>query len=363
MKAKPVILFLTALWTLLGIIEIVRNYTRIVFSGAEFIWPRAFSFAGSYTVSWIILTPFIYYAFYRTLLHSNKWTYRIGIQIAFSIFFGALHLTFNYALYALIYHPDTTFLTLFYGLMNGFSANAINSITIYWVGVLVLLAFSYYEQYQLESTKSIRLESDLNKAQLSALKMQLQPHFLFNALNTISMIVRRKSNDEAIEMISSLSDMLRYSLLSTQKDFVTLEEEIEMLGKYLEIEQIRFQDRLIVNYEIDEGAEKIEVPNLLLQPFVENAFKHGISSKMEEARLHISASVKKDYIMIKVFNNGELLPEDWKLEHSSGIGLQNSLDRLKTAYGDNCSLLVRNIQDPKGVEVRIGVPLEKKDEI
>ncbi len=342
------------IWILLGIIEIVRNYIPIVSSGREFIWLRAFSFAGSFTFSWIILTPVIYYIFKKSARFS--FLLRGLSQVFLSVFFGAIHLLSNNWFFSFLYHPESSTSEVFSYIMRGFSTNVINSILIYWVAVIVLLMFEYYERYREESIKAVSLESELTKAQLGMLKMQLQPHFLFNALNTISMIVRRKSNLQAVEMISGLSDMLRHALLSEQKDFVKLEEEIDMLNKYLSIEAVRFQDRLKIEFEIDELSKKEEVPNLILQPFIENAFKHGISNKMEEAVLKISCSNKDAYLVIEIFNNGAPIHDKLNLEKVNGIGIQNSMNRLEKIYGSDFKFSIENVEDLKGVKVTLKIP-------
>lgn len=220
--------------------------------------------------------------------------------------------------------------------------------------------FEYYERYRKESIKAFSLEAELTKAQLGMLKMQLQPHFLFNALNTISMMVRRKSNLQAVEMISGLSEMLRHALLSEQKDFVKLEEEIDMLKKYLSIEAVRFQDRLKIEFDIDELSRKEEVPNLILQPFIENAFKHGISNKMEEAVLRISCSNTNTYLVIEVFNNGAPIPDNFDLEKANGIGIKNSKNRLEKIYGSDFQLSIENAEDIKGVKMTLKIPKGRK---
>ncbi|MBO6523183.1 MAG: histidine kinase [Balneolaceae bacterium] len=346
------------IWILLGIIEIVRNYIPIVSSGREFIWLRAFSFAGSFTFSWIILTPVIYYIFEQSARFS--FLLRGLSQVFLSVFFGAIHLLSNNWLFSFLYHPGSSTSEVFYSVMMRFSTNVINSILVYWVAVITLLMFEYYERYRKESIKAFSLEAELTKAQLGMLKMQLQPHFLFNALNTISMMVRRKSNLQAVEMISGLSEMLRHALLSEQKDFVKLEEEIDMLKKYLSIEAVRFQDRLKIEFDIDELSRKEEVPNLILQPFIENAFKHGISNKMEEAVLRISCSNTNTYLVIEVFNNGAPIPDNFDLEKANGIGIKNSKNRLEKIYGSDFQLSIENAEDIKGVKMTLKIPKGRK---
>jgi len=217
-----------------------------------------------------------------------------------------------------------------------------------------------YARYKNHFTFSAELESKLVKNQLQTLKMQLKPHFLFNALNTIVMMVRKKNEDKAIEMISGLSDMLRSTLSSEHRQFVTLEEELSLLRKYLAIEEVRYQDRLKLITEIQEETLMCQIPNLLLQPIVENAFKHGIAGSIDTETIRISAYINNgNKLQLDVFNTGSSLPPDWTMVSSKGIGVANTAQRLRQLYQGSFKFQVSEIEG--GVLVRIILPVNKKE--
>lgn len=200
--------------------------------------------------------------------------------------------------------------------------------------VSMIAALDYYEQHRDEKVRSLDLQSQLSKSKLEALQAQLNPHFLFNALNTISMMVRGKKDDKAVAMISSLSDLLRTSLQMEANEMISLEDELKVITKYLEIEQERFSDRLTVNIELPENLKHCRVPNMILQPILENAFKYGVTENLDAAVIRICAAEEAGRLTIKVSNNGNPLPDDWEMSADKGIGLSNVEKRLSYIFED-----------------------------
>ena len=176
-----------------------------------------------------------------------------------------------------------SYMTLFYFM---------EAIIIASVLLAVFFIVELYHKYKAESLRSAQLENQLAKAQLQTLKMQLQPHFLFNANNTISMLVRKGENEKAVSMIAGLSDLLRISLERENHQIVQLQEELELLKQYLQIETLRFEDRLSYHFDIETDTLEALVPSFLLQPLLENAFKHGIAKSIGKAVVELSAPKK-----------------------------------------------------------------------
>ena len=187
--------------------------------------------------------------------------------------------------------------------------------------------------------------------------MQLHPHFLFNAFNTIAMMVRKSKQEEAIKMISSLSDMLRQSLSKETSQFVKLEEEIKLLKNYLAIESQRYKDRITINWDLDNSLNSFEVPSFVLQPIVENAFKHGISRNLGHSTLEISSRRSKNGIELEIFNTGSNFPENWEFQKDKGIGLANTSTRLMELYNKDIRFLITEKED--GVSVLLHLPVRK----
>ncbi|HEY1606319.1 MAG TPA: histidine kinase, partial [Allosphingosinicella sp.] len=171
-------------------------------------------------------------------------------------------------------------------------------------------------------------------AQLAMLRYQLNPHFLFNTLNSISTLVLLKQTDRANAMLSRLASFLRYTLVNEPSAQVTLAQEMETLKLYLEIEKMRFEERLRPRFEIDPAAAKSRLPSLLLQPLVENAIKYAVTPQEEGADIDISARRQGDRIVIEVVDSGPGSEDHWvKAQESTGVGLANIRDRLSQAYG------------------------------
>jgi len=203
-----------------------------------------------------------------------------------------------------------------------------------------------------------RLEVQASSAQLAMLRYQLNPHFLFNTLNSISTLVLLKQTERANAMLSRLSSFLRYTLINEATAQVTLAQEIETLKLYLEIEKMRFEDRLRPSFSIDPSVEKARLPSLLLQPLVENAIKYAVTPKEEGADIIVEAKRIGDHVLISVSDTGPVWNEGAaRPTHSTGVGLANIRDRLAQAYGTEHRLDIQS--DPQGgFSVTIEIPYQ-----
>jgi signal transduction histidine kinase len=217
-------------------------------------------------------------------------------------------------------------------------------------------ALGYYREVQARSVREANLETRLVEARLKTLEAELHPHFLFNTLHAISTLLHSKP-EVADRMISRLSDLLRLTFDRSGAAKVALQEELEFLQKYLEIEQIRFQDRLSVHYDIDPAALDAEVPRLILQPIVENAIKHGVSPRTGPGSVHIAARVDGERLLLEVRDNGIGLTGKARLQFDRGVGLANTRDRLECLYGDRGRLEFSEVET--GLTVRIAMPLSQ----
>lgn len=195
-----------------------------------------------------------------------------------------------------------------------------------------VLAFEYYLRYHERALRAAQLERSLVDARLHALELQLQPHFLFNTLNSVAGLVRNQRNDQAVTVIAGLADLLRYSLDHAGRQRVPLGEEIEMLKRHLEIELVRFPDRLSFGVSVTAAAGRGMVPNLILQPLVENAVRHGIARMSSPGTIEVEADRVGERLHIRVRNSGTLVGEPIE-----GIGIKNTRERLRNLYGDAAS--------------------------
>jgi two-component sensor histidine kinase len=227
------------------------------------------------------------------------------------------------------------------------------NLLVYWVILTVAHAFNYYQAAQERELRASELERHLAQARLQALQMQLNPHFLFNTLHAISALMHTDV-EAADSMIARLSDLLRYALESTDAQEVPLEQELAFLERYLEIEQTRFGNRLFVHKEIDPQALEARVPNLILQPLVENAIRHGIEPHARRGEITLSARRESGRLHLEVRDNGGgLITKNGELEE--GIGLSNTRARLEELYGDQYRFEFQNAKEG-GLVVHLAIP-------
>jgi LytS/YehU family sensor histidine kinase len=224
----------------------------------------------------------------------------------------------------------------------------------YWALIGLTQGFDYYRKYREREIRASQLEARLARAQLDALKMQLHPHFLFNTLNTISVLMNEDVT-LANRLLLRLSDLLRLALKNTDAHEVPLRQELEFLRSYLEIEQTRFEDRLTVRLDIDEEAFEAQVPNLILQPLVENAIRYAVAPRATKSTIEIHATRLNGQIELKVRDDGPGIEETEKAAGVAGIGLRNTRSRLEKLYGPAHSFDLCTA-DGGGLEVRITIP-------
>ena len=242
-------------------------------------------------------------------------------------------------------------------LIFGFHANVIS----YAVILGIQSGFRYYRKYREREQQAMRLELDASElraqiagARLSALKMQLQPHFLFNTLNAIMVLVRQQRGQKAEETLGRFSDLLRAVLNDIDAQEVPLDRELEYVRLYLSIEEVRFPDRLRMEIEADPDVLPATVPHMGLQPLVENAVRHGIAKNAGAGLIAIRAVRADEQLQISVSDNGPGIPAGGIVE-SKGIGLANTRKRLNQLYGDRAALVLRP-REGGGTVATISIP-------
>ena len=228
------------------------------------------------------------------------------------------------------------------------------NIVFYWLLLLAHHGWHYYQRFRERERRAAELEGQLSLAQLQALRMQLNPHFLFNTLNTIAALIHEQP-EAADRVVIRLSELLRASLERPEAHEVPLGQELGFLHRYLEIEQARFGERLAVEFQVPAELEEVLVPALLLQPIVENAIRHGVEEREEAGRIRISAARVDGCLELQVVDNGPGLPPGRTAFVREGIGLSNTRSRLRHLYGD-CQRLELSAAPGGGLCVRIRLP-------
>ncbi len=322
-----------AIWTLFGLFLASQMYMDYSRRDLPFQWHKILFLEMSYGYVWALLTPLILWLARLFRIERNHWQRSLAIHIFASLFIGfGTRLIHDLLFYYFIY-DGTRPITLVKLLQNIYLIFDYGTL-IYWVILLINYSFDYYRRYQEGEVKASRLETQLAQAELQALKMQLQPHFLFNTLHSISALLHKDVN-AADTMIARLGDFLRLTLENAGTQEVSLQEEIEFLRCYLEIERMRFRDRLTVHINIEPEVFGARVPNLILQPLVENAIRHGIAPRSRPGRIEIYARRQDRILQVQVTDDGPGLPVNGNSKGilKEGVGLANTQARLQQIYG------------------------------
>jgi len=231
------------------------------------------------------------------------------------------------------------------------------TITNYFMYLLVSgfsLSLVYFGRYYERRQHAAELQIQLADARFQALKMQIRPHFLFNALNAIVALIRKGDAPQADQMLTKLGGLLGRALHSNNQHLIPLRDELDFVDGYLELEQLRFQDSLTIEVDVPEPAMSIDVPNFVLQPLVENAIRHGISQRETGGRIRIRAKVHDDRLRLSVDDNGPGFRDDFKLTEA-GIGLTNTHERLRRLFPNDFSFDCRT-SDLGGASVEFSIP-------
>jgi two-component system, LytTR family, sensor kinase len=241
------------------------------------------------------------------------------------------------------------------------SVTLLYQVVIFFIGYALILTITYLldsrENIARQMTETARLNEELSKAQLAALRRQMEPHFMFNTLNSIAGLVRDRRNDAAVSMIVGLSEFLRRASEDSHRSQVTLAEEVEYLQRYLDIQKVRFGERLQVSLDIPPDLLDMQVPNLLLQPLVENAIKHGVAKRVVGGNVRVTGARRDGSVYLSVYNDGPSFPTDWQTK-GTGVGLANLRTRLQILHGDASELRMSRA-GTDGVEVVVTLPLKE----
>lgn len=303
--------------------------------------------------AWVLFSPLIYWIYKTFPIEPHSLFKDISINFLLSLIIILGKSLFDQTLQIQFWNTDPNPKPLwdvfFYSL---FSPKTFVLLLTYWFFMMFIYMTQYYKQLQERNLLSSQLEVQLAQAHLSALKMQIQPHFLFNTLNSILSLVR-KDAAAAEEMIINLGDMLRYTLNTSSIQEVPLREEINFLHQYLDIEKKRFQDRLSTDFEIAKDTLEASVPSMFLQPIVENSIRHGLSKKVDSGKITIRSQRLKDTLCVSIIDSGDGF--DYTRE-KEGIGLSNTRKRLEKLYGPAFQLYVGRTKDEETI-VTIKIPI------
>lgn len=347
------------LWTIYGLVMAAFvHYRSLLWPRGSMSWSSSLLTEVSYAYLWFVVTGPILILAEKFPVMGRRWLAHVPVHLAVSLVLG-LATKFAWLLIVAPFTyekvtPAQTFLnpralvaSLDFGMMN------------YFLVMLCYLMVDNYARFEQGRVRNVQLETQLARAQLQALKMQLHPHFLFNTLHAISELVH-EDPFAAERMIAKLSDFLRLTIDHSGVPEVTLREEMDFLSRYLEIEKMRFEERLQVEFAIDRSTLDARVPNLILQPLVENALKHGLGRRSSAGLIRIEAGRSNATLSMRVFDNGPGVDPAIK-PLRKGLGLTNTRERLDRLYNGKHLFALANVPSG-GFEVTIQIPFRLKSE-
>jgi len=343
--------YLTVPWLVLGLFDATQTVVSMRAMGMQHNWFTLFFVTLGAWLIWMAFTPIVLHLQRRFTLPARAvtpWLVHLLACLVLGAASAAWTALLEHSTNPFAYpHADAFEPLLRAKLLNNLVADFI----IYGAVMAVSLTFDAHQRLLLQRTASARLAELLAQAQLAALRLQLEPHFIFNALNAVTGLIREHKEQEAIAAIAALGDLLRRVTGRSDAQFVTLADEIDFLHKYLDIQQLRFGERLRCEFDVPSDLLAAQVPDFILQPLAENAVKHGIAKRARGGVLRIAASRAGEMLALSVHNDGPLLPATLQ----DGVGLANTRQRLRALYGDAQSIILQN-HDGSGVLAAITLP-------
>lgn len=338
-RSRPFWLLIAATCLVPALLNTVTTFLTSRFTGRGTTDWRAVIFAGALWLTFGALTPIPYLLARRYPLRRE-----VIVKAVLAHLTGALVLCIAWSssgvLLAFLLNRRPAQETLLRYFAYWVLTNLPWSVFLYFTVLGCIHAFTYYREARERESQQARLAAQLAEARLGALRMQLNPHFLFNSLNAITVLVRDQKAVDAAKMLELLSGILRQVLQSGKRQLITLDEELRFIEKYLAIEQVRFSDRLQVRWSIDEMLRDVLVPEFILQPLVENAVRHGVAKHSQPGLIDIAVSAANGEILLTVRDNG---PGYYPVSEN-GVGLANTRARLVTLFGTAAHLEVSNAE-------------------
>lgn len=353
-------LALTAAATFLGLVTVLEAHARGLMWGEDPapFWSLVKGWMPDYYI-WAALTPVVVWLGRRYPLERESLLPNLALHGALSALFVVGELLLSCWVVSLLLADQPPPSLDFWGwYVRVLSRFFVWGILIYWVIQAAGHAVRWHRRSREQELAASELEAELARAQLQSLRMQLHPHFFFNTLHSIAVLVRKNDRSAALEMLTGLGDLLRHSLETADRQEVPLKEELEFLERYLDIEQIRFRDRLRVRWTVDPEAYDAAVPNMILQPLVENAVQHGVAPSVRRRTVEIGAHRRDDVLELSVRDDGPGVPDDWSPGEADGVGLRNVRKRLRKLHGDAASLGV-GAAGGGGVRATVRLPFRR----
>jgi sensor histidine kinase YesM len=356
------VLLLVGLWTFLALLSSVETYVSQMVWDKPISWALALRRSFKDWYSYGLLSVGIIWFCGKNRFEPGRTGRWVLVHFGAALVFSAIWMSMSSWLVAGERSVQTGQILSFGYLIRKMAVHyCVMNLIMYWLVVLGHLGWDYYQRLRERDMQTADLQRELVEARLDALRMQLNPHFLFNTLHAVSALIH-DDPDSADRVIARLSELLRLSLDQTKPQEVPLHEELVFLDRYLEIEQTRFADRLRVEKQVSPEVESALVPYLILQPLVENAIRHGIEPREDQGSVIIGAQRSNGMLQLRITDNGAGLANQAEGASREGIGLSNTRSRLRHLYGENYRLELVSAAGG-GLEARIDIPYRTNSSI
>ena len=347
--------WIAAIWCAGGLFDASQTVLIMHAEGRHHPWPPLFATELASWLPWALATPLV-------VALARRYPIVRGISVRTL----SVHLT-AFAAISVVAEAWSAWLQVLFNpwgnrrwptFIDTWSTTLIFQALTFFIAYALILTVTYVvdarESIARQTTETARLNEELSRAQLATLRRQMEPHFMYNTLNSIAGLVRDQRGDAAVSMIVGLSEFLRRASEDSHRSQVTLAEEVEYLQRYLDIQKARFGERLQVSVDIPTELLHAQVPNLLLQPLVENAIKHGIAKRVAGGTVRVAGRCQNGKLCLSVYNDGPNLFADFQATHT-GVGIGNLRTRLQILHGNDSGLQLRRA-DAGGVEVEVTLP-------
>lgn len=341
-----------AFWLIVTLLMIGQDLLFSALKGNQIVWADTLIFK----IKWLLYIPITFFVFWlgeKLPLESPHILRKLFINLLISLATSFLAVVIYSVIVTILWNlfiGQTRFQVIF---KRNLSVSLFNEFVNYWIILAAHKAYTIFRQFQQSQLDKANLEKQLSDAKLGFLKMQLQPHFLFNTHHNIIGLMQKGDTEKATRMLMKLSDLLRLSLKENNDDLVPLKNEVHLLQLYLDILKVRFEERLDYQISISNDLQKAFVPPMLLQPLVENAVKYGIEPFAKQGKLEISAQNGQGILKLMVKDNGLETFQHFNF----GIGLMNTQERLKNLFGEEAKFDIMSNAPENGITVTITLPL------
>lgn len=341
---------MAAAWLALALFDATQTVVSMRAMGMHHAWVTLFFVTMASWAAWGLATPLVLGLLKRFALPSLRvtpWIVHASACLTIDAIWAGWRALLEHATNPFAYAGGAAPFTLLW--RSAFLDNLVGALILY--SAIAALRATFEARDRLQQQQAL-----LAQAQLAALRLQIEPHFIFNALNAVTGLIREKKDGDAVTLIAALGDLLRRVTDHSERQFVTIEDEVEFIQKYLAIQERRFAQRLRYRIEIPATLMKAQVPDFIVQPLVENAIKHGIAKRAKGGELTLSAARSGNLLTLSVANDGPPLPDPVR----EGVGLSNTRRRLAVLYGQAQSLTLQN-DAASGVLATVSLPYREED--